>query len=81
MWAFNNATAPRSPNFNPADKYQSQKPHWLRDLSFLSKSKIDFIDWQYRLRLQALLGIDELVEDVVEFLRSSGDLNNTYSKI
>lgn len=44
----------------------------------MNTSQIDFTDWQYRSRLQALLGVDELVEDVVEFLRQQGKLDNTY---
>lgn len=78
MWSFNNATAPRTPNFNPPDNFQSQKPSWLSELPRLNQSQEDFMDWSYRSRLQSLLGLDELVEDVVEFLREQGRLDNTY---
>ncbi|KAJ3548732.1 hypothetical protein NM208_g866 [Fusarium decemcellulare] len=78
MWSFNNATAPRTPNFNPADEFQSQKPSRLAELPRLNGSQVDFIDWSYRSRLQSLLGVDELVEDVVEFLREQERLDDTY---
>ncbi|KAF4989040.1 hypothetical protein FDECE_14831 [Fusarium decemcellulare] len=80
MWSFNNATAPRTPNFNPADEFQSQKPSWLAELPRLNGSQVDFIDWSYRSRLQSLLGVDELVEDVVEFLREQERLDDTYGE-
>ncbi|KAH8894280.1 arylsulfatase [Thozetella sp. PMI_491] len=78
MWSFNDAKAPRIPNFNPPDEIQLQKPHWLKELPLLNASQVDFVDWSYRSRLQALRGVDEIVEDVVEYLRSVDKLQNTY---
>ena len=78
MRKFNNLTAPRTPNFNPEDKWQSMKPAWLKEREFLTDDQIDFIDWQYRSRLQALLGVDEMVQDIFELLEKKGELDNTY---
>ncbi|KAF5670458.1 arylsulfatase precursor [Fusarium denticulatum] len=36
MWAFSNATAPRTPNFNPEDKRQSLKPADNYELNYLA---------------------------------------------
>ncbi|KAF9767010.1 hypothetical protein IL306_000486 [Fusarium sp. DS 682] len=78
MWRFNNATAPRTPNFNPADKWQSMKPAWLKERKYLTEDQIAYVDWQYRSRLQSLLGIDEMVQDIYELLKKKGELDNTY---
>ncbi|PNP74391.1 hypothetical protein FNYG_12440 [Fusarium nygamai] len=78
MWAFNNATAPRTPNFNPEDKWQSLKPGWLKERKYLTQDQIAFVDWQYRSRLQSLLGIDEMVQDIYDLLQKKGALENTY---
>ena len=37
-------------------------------------------DFQHRRRLQALMGVDEIVEDVVRMLEERRQLNNTFSK-
>ncbi|KAF4460984.1 arylsulfatase precursor, partial [Fusarium albosuccineum] len=63
---------------NPADEFQAQKPSWLAELPRLNGSQVDFIEWSYRSRLQSLLGVDELVEDVVELLREQERLDDTY---
>ncbi|KAI0021064.1 arylsulfatase [Xylariomycetidae sp. FL0641] len=78
MYSFNNATAVRSPNFNPSDEYQSQKPFWVGELPLMNESVVNFVDWQHRSRLQALAGIDEMVEDIVEFLKEKDQMDNTY---
>ncbi|SPO07569.1 related to sulfatases [Cephalotrichum gorgonifer] len=78
MWTHLDARAPRIPNFNPKDEFQNQKPSWLRDTPLLNQSVLEFTDWQYLSRIQSLVGIDEMVEDVVELLREKGQLDNTY---
>ena len=54
------------------------KPAWLKEREFLTDDQIDFIDWQYRSRLQALLGVDEMVQDIFELLEKKGELDSTY---
>jgi hypothetical protein len=46
----------------------------------MNESAINFADFVYRSRLQALQGVDEIVEDVIAMLDEKGVLNNTYSK-
>ena len=77
---FPNATAPHPPNFNPAEEYQEGKSGWVKYLAPMNDSAIDFADFVYRSRLQALHGVDEIVNDVVAMLEAKGVLNNTYSK-
>lgn len=79
MWSHLDKRAPRIPNFNPADEFQNQKPSWLKNSPLLNQSVLEFTDWQYLSRLQALMGVDELVEDVVGLLREKDQLDNTYS--
>ncbi|KAI1335289.1 arylsulfatase [Xylariaceae sp. FL0016] len=75
---FPNAKAPRTPNFNPADEYQQNAGGWVKDLIQMNDSAINMADFVYRSRLQALKGVDELIEDVVAKLDAKGILNNTY---
>lgn len=52
----------------------------MKWLSPMNESAINFADFVYRSRLQALQGVDEIVEDVITMLDEKGVLNNTYSK-
>jgi arylsulfatase A-like enzyme len=74
--AFPDVKAPRPPSFNEADT--SDKPEFVRNESELSQSDINRIDRFYRERLQSLLAVDEMVENLVETLRETGQLDNTY---
>lgn len=47
----------------------------------MNESAINFADFVYRSRLQALQGVDEIVEDVIAMLEERGVIDNTYSKI
>ncbi|KAJ9620065.1 hypothetical protein H2204_012375 [Knufia peltigerae] len=78
MWDFNNATAPRRPNFNPPDVYAKQKPSYLGEIPRLNQSQIDYVDFSHRSRLQGLAGVDEIVQDVLELLEKKGVMDNTY---
>ena len=77
---FPGVKAPRDANFNPASKYTAQKPSWLKYLPLLNSSELDRADRHQRARLQALAGVDEIVQDVVDFLDKKNLLDNTYSK-
>lgn len=68
------------PIFNPSDELQMQKPSYLKTLPLLNESQVDYVDWSHRSRLQALKGVDELVEDVLNLLESSGTLDNTFGE-
>jgi arylsulfatase A-like enzyme len=69
-------TAPRPPSFNQPDV--SREPLWLRSLPPLSHYQIGAVDQRYRDRLVAMMGVDDLVGSVIETLRETGRLDNTY---
>ena len=74
--AFPGARAPRPPSFN--EEEISDKPTWLREQASLTSKEIEELDEFYRKRLQSMTAIDDLIERVVESLRYSGKLSNTY---
>lgn len=79
MGQYLNESAPRTPNFNPAaDVQEASKSGWVQYLEAMNSSAIAFADFVFQSRLQALAGIDEMVEDVVGHLEAKGVLDNTY---
>jgi N-acetylglucosamine-6-sulfatase len=68
-------TAPRDPSFNEANV--SDKPSNIKNLSPLSPAQIANMDGRYRARAEAVLGVDDLVQNVVSTLKASGELKNT----
>jgi N-acetylglucosamine-6-sulfatase len=68
-------SAPRNPDFNEADV--SDKPSNIRDLPLLTPAGIAGVDARYRARAEALLGVDDLVQNVVSTLKAQGELKNT----
>jgi N-acetylglucosamine-6-sulfatase len=73
--AFPGAQAPRPPSFDQVD---STAPAWLRDRPPLTNPLITTIDKLYRRRLQTMLGVDDMLANVVSALQKSGQLDNTY---
>lgn len=51
---------------------------WIRQLSQLNETAVSYLDDYYRARLQALQGVDEIVEQVIHQLDSAGLLDDTY---
>jgi arylsulfatase A-like enzyme len=74
--AFPGVQAPRTPSFNQTDV--SAEPPWLRDKPLLNPRQISQIDTLYRKRLQSMLAVEDLIEHVVDTLRQTGKLDNTY---
>ncbi|GAA0409762.1 hypothetical protein Acor_36120 [Acrocarpospora corrugata] len=74
--AFPDAKAPRTPSFDQDD--MSAEPAWLRARRPLSRDAIHTIDRQYRDRLRAMLGVDDMVGKLVAELTRTGKLANTY---
>ncbi len=74
--AFPGVQAPRTPSFNEAD--MSAEPQWLQNRPLLDDQQIATIDQLYRKRLQSMLGVEDLVENVVDTLQKTGQLDNTY---
>lgn len=75
---FANVTAPRNPNWNPADEYQSMKGSWLSTLPLMNESVQAYADVSFRQRIRALQGVDEIIEDVIALLVQKGVMDNTY---
>jgi len=68
-------TAPRNPDFNEADV--SDKPSNIKNLPLLNQSQINGVDARYRARAEAVLGVDDLVQNVVSTLQQEGELKDT----
>jgi arylsulfatase A-like enzyme len=68
--------APRSPNFNEDDV--SDKPTHIRLRPKLTAREIAQIDEEHRKRLRSLQAVDDLVESIVNALKQTGQLDNTY---
>jgi len=73
---FSSLVLPRSPNFNEADV--SDKPMFLKELTpLLNASSITKTTESFRRRREALLGVDDMVEKVVDALKTAGKYDNT----
>jgi N-acetylglucosamine-6-sulfatase len=71
-----NALLPRLPNFNPAniDDKPAVKAFFPNQLSELEIAQLQD---HYRGRMGALLGVDDMVERVVDVLKKTGEYDNT----
>jgi arylsulfatase A-like enzyme len=74
--AFPGLQAPRDPAFDEADV--SDKPAYIQKLPLLTKREESNIDNLYRRRAQSLQAVDRDVAGVIDQLRQSGELDNTY---
>ncbi len=74
--AFLGARLPRPPSFDEEDV--SDKPEWVRNNPTLDQKQIAPMEDLYRDRLGSMLAVDEMVERLVDALRESGELDNTY---
>ncbi|MBI4587513.1 MAG: sulfatase [Candidatus Rokubacteria bacterium] len=72
---FEDAPLPKPPSFNEEDV--SDKPSWVRVLPPLLPPVVRFITENYRRKLEALLAVDEAVQDIVAVLQRIGQLQNT----
>lgn len=68
--------APRSPSFNEADV--TDKPDEIRSDPPLTEDEIKKIDKKYRDRVLTMLAVDEMIGQVVDALKVTGQLENTY---
>jgi arylsulfatase A-like enzyme len=73
--ALDGLTAPRDPSFNEADV--SDKPSPIKNLTLMNQTQIGQVDARFRARAEAVLGVDDLVQNVVSTLKASGELKNT----
>jgi N-acetylglucosamine-6-sulfatase len=73
---FSDTPLPRPSSFNEADV--SDKPQWVRNKPRLSSAQVSNLTEFYRRRLRALQSLDEMVEKLVDALRATRQLSNTY---
>ena len=67
---------PRPPSFDERDI--SDKPRWVGDNPPLSAEQKQYMEELHRKRLQSMLAVDEMIGRLVEALKESGELENTY---
>lgn len=72
---FNDLQAPRTPSFNEADV--SDKPSLMNSDAPLRAKQIDDLDNLYRLRVQSMQSVDEMILNLVNTLQETGELENT----
>ncbi|CAI7974351.1 N-acetylglucosamine-6-sulfatase [Frankia sp. Hr75.2] len=74
---FADATAPRTPNYDEPDV--SDKPWWLQESAQERSARVAAInDTDYQDRMGSLYALDEMVAGIVQTLRDTGELDNTY---
>jgi arylsulfatase A-like enzyme len=73
---FSDVRAPRSPSFNEHDV--SDKPNHVRNRPPLGPLQIKAIDNVYRRRLQSLQAVDDAIGSVIDTLKESKQLENTF---
>jgi arylsulfatase A-like enzyme len=73
--AFAEEALPRPPSFDERDV--SDKPRTIRSRARFSLAQKHAVEHEYRQRLESLLAVDEGVEQVIDALRSAGELANT----
>ncbi len=71
-----NVELTKDPSFNEADR--SDKHPFIRDIPALTEEKIADLEADNRSRKQSLLAVDEGVAAIVNTLRRTGQLDNTY---
>jgi len=74
--AFPGVSAPRTASFDQADV--DAEPTWLRNQAALAPETITYIDALYRRRLQSMLGVEDMIASIVDTLRDTGHLDDTY---
>lgn len=73
---FNNVKAPHTPSYNEQDL--TGKPTEVRRLQPIAPNEEKSWDELYRNRLRSLQSVDDMIGDLINTLRQSGKLDNTY---
>ncbi len=70
------AELPRPPSFDEEDV--SDKPRWIRDNPPLGDEEVAYLEELNRDRLRSMLAVDDMIGDLFDSLRETGELDNTY---
>lgn len=73
---FPDAKAPRPASFNEEDV--SDKPNYIRNRPSFNRRQLNRIDENYRKRILSLQAVDEGIGKMIETLKETGQLDNTY---
>ena len=73
---FEDLELPKPPSFDERDV--SDKPSWVRDNPPLGPDQVAYMDELHRKRLQSMLAVDDMVGDLFDSLRETGELDDTY---
>jgi arylsulfatase A-like enzyme len=73
---FSNTVMPRPPSFN--ERNVADKPKYVQAEPLLPRSRQKHLEELYRRQLASLQSVDDMVGDLVQTLRTSGQLDNTY---
>ncbi|MCL4528094.1 MAG: sulfatase [Chloroflexi bacterium] len=73
---FSHLRAPRAPSFNEPDV--SNKPGGIRGNPLLDAGQIAKMDELYRQRVRSMQAVDEMVARLINTLKETGKLDNTY---
>jgi len=73
---YNSLSLPRPPSFNEADMRDKLKTFlWKYPLT---EDQINELQMDYRMRIESLQAVDEMIGNIVDTLSASGKLNDTY---
>jgi N-acetylglucosamine-6-sulfatase len=72
---FDGVQLPDKPSFDTVDPSQ---PAYVRDQKSLSEAKKRELTWIYEDKLEALQAVDDLVASLIETLKQTGQIDNTY---
>lgn len=73
---FSELKVPRTPAYRETDL--SDKPKWVRERPPISKKKKASMDLMYRDRQRAMKSVTRLTDSVIQELKKTGELDNTY---
>jgi len=73
---FSDTPLPEPPSFN--EKAISDKPAWVRNRPLLTSTNAQYLTNLYRNRLRSLQSVDEMVAQLVDALKDTGELSDTY---
>ncbi len=74
--ALKDAGLPRPPSFDEGDV--SDKPRWIRDNPPLGPDQVAYMQELHKKRLRSMLAVDDMLGELFDALRETGELESTY---